>query len=153
MGYMCSRIPTPAARASARNGCIRSRSTSTNCGAMTRRSDPPYRWMPGNRTSNLPEAMPLPRTARQSRVAARSRCDLGRIERRAYPAAILLASEFVRQPVVLIESQRDDVGLPVPTDGFQPQRRAVGLVAHRPDEGVEIGRRLAIHFRDAAAGI
>ncbi len=54
MGCMYSPIPTPAARASARNGCIQSRSTSANCGAMRPRSDPPYRWMPGNRTSNLP---------------------------------------------------------------------------------------------------
>src|SRR5450755_419817 len=76
----------------------------------------------------------------------------GRIQRRALPAAVGLAVEFVGRPVVLVELQGDDVGLAIPADGFQAHRAVIGLALHGGDERVEVWRAESVNFGNAPAG-
>src|SRR5579871_1745219 len=75
---------------------------------------------------------------------ARSIGGVGGIERDPLPATVGLTIELVRRPVMLVELQRDDVGLPVPGDRLQTQRGAILFAAYHRDEGIEIRRRLTV---------
>src|SRR5450631_4711423 len=73
------------------------------------------------------------------------------IQRSALPTAIALPIELVGRPVMLVELQRNDIGLAIPADGLQAHGAMIRLALHSGDEGVEIRRTLSVDFHDATA--
>ena len=95
-------------------------------------------------------------TTPESRALVRSSCRLdGHCTR--YSSAVrsqpcVRAAQLVGRPVALVELQRDDVDRAVPAHRPQPHRGAILAARDRLDECIQIRRRLAVDFDDAAAG-
>src|SRR5260221_13661406 len=75
------------------------------------------------------------------------------IEGGACPTAVGLPYQFIGRPIMLVELERNDIGLAVPAHRGQAQRGTVGFAAYHLDERVQIAGGLSVHLRDAAPGI
>src|ERR1044071_1254852 len=67
------------------------------------------------------------------------------------PPALRRPAQLVGGPITLVELQRDDIHRAVPAGGAQANRGSVLTAGNDLDEGVEVGRGLAIDFDDAAS--